>query len=216
MEIRLATDSDIFKFPLMPNTIQVKSGAVAIAFQVIKKGEHKIPRGIQATGYSWSGTLPGKGMADQAFVSDWQRPKDIIKKLKKWMEKGQVLKLRVTGSAIKDTVFIENFTYNYIGYDRVDYTINLTKYRELKISTAPPQPEIVIPKPTEEEETQQAQPPAQPQKPVTKPPVVPPKKTPLSVTIPTSRITKPQQVVQTHTPLGSTQIRFSRPVALVN
>lgn len=201
----LTVDKDRLRIPLTPNNISVKEGTLSLSFQVIKEGEHKIPRGTQVTGYSWQGLLPGKSMSDLGFVFDWQKPTDIIEKLKSWQKAGKIIDFTVTEASIKDKVFIENVTFTHQGAGNVSYQINLAAYRPLTVTTAPPQPKVTIPT-----ETPPANPPTNPTNPGGnhdyKPPKTDPKnkppKTPLSVTIPTSGLIKPKlnPVVVTTTP----------------
>ncbi len=185
----LTVGSDRLRIPLTPNSISVKEGTTSVSFQVIKIGEHKIPRGTSVTGYSWSGTLPGKNMSDLGFVFDWQDPKEIIKKLKKWQCDGTIIDFTATETGIKDNVFIESATFTHKGAGNVDYQINLSAYRPLSVTTAPPQPKVKIPV-----EKPKPQPTTQPKPTGSKktPPKTDPKKedgtTPLSVTIPTTSL----------------------------
>ena len=190
------------RFPLTPNKLNVKRGTTSVSFQIIKKGEHKIPRGIAATGYSWNGTLPGKNKSNLGFIFDWQKPSEIIKLLKKWQEKGTIIEFTATETGVKDKVFIDNATYTYTGAGDVDYQINLSAYRPLTVTTAPPQPKVKIPKEKEKPKpTTTPKPTGKYNPPKTDPKNKPPKK-PLTVTIPKSSIIKPKlnPVVVTTTP----------------
>lgn len=218
--VHMTVGNDRLYFPLTPDKVTEKDTTTSISFQIIKDGEHKIPRGTSVTGYSWSGTLPNIAMASLGFVDRdaWLEPTEIIKILKKWQKAGKIIKLVVTGVGISDDVFIENLTFNHRGPGLVDYQINVSAYRPVTVTTAPPQPKIAIPleksKPpatTQPPKQQSYRPPTQ--KPEDKPP-----KTPLSVAIPTSTLVKPKQnsVVVTTSPtrLGTTGVGLSR-IAMV-
>lgn len=127
------------RFPLLPDRLSVKTGAVTVALTIIKAGEVKIPRGTTLTGYSWNGTLPGESMRDASFVFDWQQPQRIIDLLRFWQDNGDTLRFMVTELSVNADVFIESFAYEYYGVDNVSYTINLTARRDLTISTLPAQ-----------------------------------------------------------------------------
>lgn len=153
MDIYLTADDERLRIPLLPDRLNVKMGTVSVGFQIIKKGEYKIPRGPALTGYSWNGVFPGEGMSEASFVFDWQPPTRIISLLQRWMENNKIIQLMVTETTINDRVFIENFVYDHFGVDNVSYTLTLTKYREVTVTTAPPQPEVVIPEQAVEETT---------------------------------------------------------------
>jgi hypothetical protein len=127
------------RIPILPDRLSIKTGAATIAFNVIKTGEVKIPRGSMLTGYSWTSTLPGETMRRMPFVYDWQTPDKTISLLKEWMNGGDTLRFMATDITINTDVFIESFAYEYYGMGDVSYTITLTVRRELLIETVPAQ-----------------------------------------------------------------------------
>lgn len=153
MDIYMTSGGERLRIPLNPDRLSVKMGTTAISFQILQQGEYKIPRGFSLTGYSWNGVFPGQSMADMSFVHDWQPPIRIIATLKRWMESNAIIQLMVTETEINDSVFIENFVYDHYGIDNVSYTLTLTTYRPLYITTAPTQPEVIIPVQQEEQTT---------------------------------------------------------------
>lgn len=134
------TGNDWFRFPLMPDSISVGTGANVLTFTVINLGEVRIPKGNQLTNYSWSGILPGEHMKDASFVFDWQPPATIIQRLKEWQSQGTTLTLMVTELSINEDVFIQTLNYEYSGVGDCNYSINLSVRRELTISATTPPP----------------------------------------------------------------------------
>jgi uncharacterized protein YgiM (DUF1202 family) len=128
---------DRLRFPILPDRLNVKTGAMVVALNIIKTGEVRIPRGSTLTGYSWNGTFPGEGMYGLPFVFDWQPPARIIELLCKWEAEGQTLRFMVTDLSVNVDVFIEAFTYDYYGIGNVSYTLNLTTRKELTVTTVP-------------------------------------------------------------------------------
>lgn len=141
------------RFPLLPDRLNVKTGAMAVAFNIIDTGEVKIPRGSMSTGYSWNATLPGEAMRHLSFVYDWQSPQRIIELLRFWEDSGDTLRFMVTELSINVDVFIESFVYEYYGVDNVSYTINLAVRRDLLISTTPAQSTVPNASPDAENST---------------------------------------------------------------
>lgn len=142
--LTLKRTNERLRIPLLPDRISIRTGSTAISYQIIKTGEAKIPRGSALTGYSWSGMFPGESMRNLPFVSDWQEPAKYIDLLKEWERNGEILNLMVTETTINADVFIETFTYDRFGVDHANYSISLTQYRELTLSTTPA-PEIPTP-----------------------------------------------------------------------
>lgn len=133
-------DKKRLNFPIIPDEVEVTSGANVVPLNIIKTGEAKIPRGEKATGYSWDGLLPGSSMKGQAFINtepdEWKSASDIIKILEKWKKNGTPLKF-VCGKFINADVFIETFNRRYFGQNHCKYDITLTKYPALTVSVSP-------------------------------------------------------------------------------
>ena len=132
------------RIPLLPDRLNIKTGAMTTALTIIKKGEVKIPRGSTLTGYSWNGVFPSENMETASFVFDWQEPARIVALLVGWEEKGDTLRLMITDLSINADVFIESFTYEYYGVGDCAYTLNLTTKRELTVTTVPAPPAPVV------------------------------------------------------------------------
>lgn len=133
-------DKKRLNFPIVPDEVNVSSGANTIPLNIIKNGEARIPRGEKATGYSWDGLLPGNSMKGASFIntekSNWQSATDLIKIIEKWKKKGTPLKF-ICGKFINADVFIENFNRRYYGLNHCEYSITLTKYPTLTVSVSP-------------------------------------------------------------------------------
>ena len=145
MDIYMTADGQRLRIPLLPDRVNVKTGSIATSFQTVQGDEYKIPRGNALTGYSWNGIFPGEGMAEMSFVHDWQQPTRIISTIKKWKEDKKIIRLMITEVGINDDVQIDNFNYDFFGAGNASYTLTLSQYKKVYISTAPPQPEVVIP-----------------------------------------------------------------------
>lgn len=142
--LTLKRTNERLRIPLLPDRISIRTGSTAISYQIIKIGEAKIPRGSALASYSWNGTFPSESMRNLPFVNDWQQPAKYIDLLKEWEKNGEILNLMVTETTINADVFIETFTYDRFGVDNANYSISLTQYRELTLSTTPA-PEIPTP-----------------------------------------------------------------------
>ena len=127
-------------FPIVPDQLNVSSGANTLSLNVINTGEAKIPRGEKATGYSWDGFLPGESMKNASFINkeanSWQSVEDIVGILEDWKKNGTPLKF-VVGSIVNTDVFIETFNRKHFGQDHCKYSITLTKYPTLIVGVSP-------------------------------------------------------------------------------
>lgn len=141
----MTADGQRLRIPLLPDRVNVKTGAIATSFQTVQGDEYKIPRGNALTGYSWNGIFPGESMAEMSFVHDWQQPTRIISTIKKWKEDKKIIRLMITEVGINDDVQIDNFNYDFFGAGNASYTLTMSQYKPVYVSTAPPQPEVAIP-----------------------------------------------------------------------
>jgi len=125
------------QIPLLPDRLEVTTSAATIAANIINLGEVKIPRGVNLTGYTWDGVLPGPHMQKLKFVANWASPQSILKTLRDWQAKGTTLTLLITDLTINEDVFIESLNYEFEGGGGdIKYQIKLAKRIELTIKTA--------------------------------------------------------------------------------
>lgn len=123
---------------MTPEEVNVKTSSSFRSFNVIEKGEVKIPKGEELTGVSWNGILPGDNAASYKFIdqNSWQEPKEIIKQLTRWRENGDKLKVLITQTPINLDVYIRDFDSKYVGgQGNVKYTINLIAAKTMQVKT---------------------------------------------------------------------------------
>ena len=149
------SSGDRLRIPLLPDRLNIRTGAVATTLNIIKAGEARIPRGTIATGYSWNGVFPSEAMENSPFVYDWQEPSRILSTIREWQERNSPIRLLITDLSINADVFIESFTGEYYGIGDFSYSISLTTLRSLTVTTvaAPPVPVV----PPEEEPPAEAE-----------------------------------------------------------
>lgn len=129
----LKTDSR-FRFPMLPESISLTSGANFHAFQIIGVGDVKLPSGEQLTGVSWSGKLPGGNRKNDPYIKEWTDPKAVQSIFGNWQSQKEKLRLLITETPINIDVYISSFSMNYAGgYGDYDYNISFTQAKELKV-----------------------------------------------------------------------------------
>lgn len=134
------TKGQRLSFPILPDRFSVKTGALTQSFQIINKGEMRIPRGVTLTGYSFSGMFPGEDMRHQveSFGRTWQKPDEIIAILERWIQGAEKLRLLLTETIVNADVYIDTMNYDYFGTGHISYTLNLNLWPTLTVETAPP------------------------------------------------------------------------------
>lgn len=126
------------QFCMTPESVKARTTANFRSFNVIERGEVKIPKGEQLAQVSWQGVLPGAGMLLYPFLTHavWERPDEIIKVLIRWREEGAKLRLLITETPLNLDVYIKSFDYTAEGgLGDYKYDIELIAAKELKILT---------------------------------------------------------------------------------
>lgn len=138
LEPKKKEDGSAFYFASLPESIQGTMEASMQTFQVISRGTIKVPKGSGVKEFKWNGEFFGKSKKNEPIVKikKWKSPKKSVKQLKKWMDKGAILNLVISGTWINMDVTISSFhVEEYGAYGNVKYTITLTQYRYIKIYT---------------------------------------------------------------------------------
>lgn len=130
--------SESVQLCMIPESVKAKTEASFRTFNIIERGEVKLPKGEQLTQISWSGILPGARILLYNFVNHaaWEQPQEIIKVIKRWREDGAKIKLLITQTPINMDVFIKSFDYKASGgQGNYDYDIDFIAAKELKVLT---------------------------------------------------------------------------------
>lgn len=132
----VANKSSDFTLPALPEKIKTKFGTRYQNYEIIGKGTVKIPKGLEADTISWDGTFYGKSKRREVMIREWNAPSECINILRRWMKKGTVLRLLVTGTTINYDVTISEFEPAEVGaYGNIEYSISFVINKELKIYT---------------------------------------------------------------------------------
>ena len=129
---------EIVQFCLTPEKVSVKTDANFRTYNTIERGEIVIPKGEKLDRINWSGILPGAGILMYPGVSKaaWEDPIELIKVLKRWRERGKILRLFITQTPINIDVYLRGFDYEASGgLGDYKYNIELIAYKELKFET---------------------------------------------------------------------------------
>ena len=130
-------DKDIFRFPILPSAVNVQDYAIMTDSNITGLGDVTVFGGKGLRTIEISSFFPNP-KKKYYFVSytDYPKQYDCVSKIKKWMDKGEVLRFIVTGTEINFQVRITDFEYyEQDGTRDVYFTINLKEYRKIKISS---------------------------------------------------------------------------------
>lgn len=121
-----------------PEKISVSCSGKFQSYNVIERGEVKIPRGMNLASVKWSAKLPGDSRCSYRFVNSsyWQEPKEIIRILEKWREDRAKLRLLVTQTSINQDVYLDDFSYDWEGgHGDANYSIAFVSARDMQVKT---------------------------------------------------------------------------------
>ena len=123
-------------FPMNPEEIQVKAATRFQSYDIMNKGEVKLPLGEELTGFSWSGKLPGRARRNDPFVISWTDPKAIQGLWSEWRSKGTLLVLYASDTPINHDVYLEDYNVTYSGGNGdYDYDISFVHAKPITIET---------------------------------------------------------------------------------
>lgn len=123
---------------MTPEKIRVRTEENFRTFDIIERGEVKLPKGEELTQIDWDGILPGARLLMYPFLTHvaWEQPIEIIKVFKRWREEGARIRLLITQTPINIDVYIKKFDYEASGgQGNYKYSIELLAAKELKIMT---------------------------------------------------------------------------------
>lgn len=127
-----------FTFPSLPEKIQGKHEAKYQSFDIISQGTVKVPKGTNASEYTWDGVFFGASKKTEPIVkkSSWKEPNECVKILNDFMKNETVLNLIVTETWINVDVTISSFQPRAVGaYGNVEYSITFVQKKPLQIYT---------------------------------------------------------------------------------
>ncbi len=126
--------------PWLPDEIHFKSNETRFAsYDILDKGEIKIPTGANIHSYSWKGVLPGEGHKDLPLQrGEWQDPKKIQSIWSVWREYGTPLRLLIIGTPVNHDVYLEDYDVTYSGaFGDYEYSISFIEARDIAIRNDP-------------------------------------------------------------------------------
>lgn len=121
-----------------PEKITVNTSGRFASYNIIEKGEVKIPRGMNLTSIKWSAKLPGESRKNYSFVNStyWQEPRNVIKLFEKWHENRNKLRLLITQTSVNMDVYLDDFNYDWSGgHGDADYSIAFISARDMQVKT---------------------------------------------------------------------------------
>ena len=130
--------NEIITLCMCPEEIKARTSTSFRTYNIIERGEVKLPKGEELTNFSWQGLLPSGAILMYNFIKldAWERPQELIRALTRWREQGNKLKLLVTQTAINHEVYLKDFDMEYSGgMGHVKYSVNFVVAKELKILT---------------------------------------------------------------------------------
>lgn len=126
------------RLSMTPEKIEASTAANFRTYNIVERGEVRLPKGEKLTQLKWQGILPGAGMLLYPFLTHdvWEPPLDLIKVFERWRTDGAKLKLLVTQTPFNLDVFIQSFDVEASGgMGDYKYNIGLTAAKDLQILT---------------------------------------------------------------------------------
>ena len=122
-------------FPMLPEKVNVQTGAMFQTYTIPSVGEIRLPNGQNLSSFSWNGILPGKARTGASYVNDWQSPHDIEARWNVFRTQRKKLRLQVTETPVDMHVYLERYNMEYSGgYGDFTYDISFVETKPLKVN----------------------------------------------------------------------------------
>lgn len=140
MDVYIAEKESGFRVALsmLPEKVKQKGSAKFRSYDIINRGEVKMPGGTKLLTFSWSGTLPGASRKGAGFIKahHWKEPKELVRIWEGWRKNGTVLILMVTETPINCEVFLSDLTATPQGGNGdVQYDISFIELKDIEVYT---------------------------------------------------------------------------------
>lgn len=122
----------------VPEKISVRESAQFQSYNIIERGEVKVPKGKRLSAVSWDAVFPGEGRTDESYIKsgNWQDPTEIIQRLQAWKDAGNKLNLLITQTPVNLDVYLQSLEYSFEGgAGDAKYSISFIAAEELLIKT---------------------------------------------------------------------------------
>ena len=130
---------DRLRFPMLPESINVQTGAIFQNYTVLAVGDIRLPTGDELTGFTWDGKLPGKLRENEPYVREWRNPHEIQSLWSVYRNRKKKLRLLVTETPINHDVYIQRYNVTYSGgHGDYDYNISFTQAKDLRVLALTP------------------------------------------------------------------------------
>lgn len=129
---------------LTPDKVSAKQAERFQSYNIIEKGEIKIPRGQNLASVNWSSVFPSESMKEYGFINAefWKSPTEIVSIINEWRKAGNKLKLLITQTGINMDVYIKSFDYEFEGTGgSIKYSIELIAAEDMLVKTVSEQDE---------------------------------------------------------------------------
>ncbi|MGG3801796.1 LysM peptidoglycan-binding domain-containing protein [Metabacillus fastidiosus] len=135
-EMWISTDDgeQRFRFPVLPQSIEVSNSSKNESVDIAKFGEVTILQKPGAEIFSFSSFFPIRYsplVEYNGFLTPW----DCVKMFKKWKEDEKVLRFVITGTMINSVVSLEEFNFNEDGGDvgNINYSLTLKEFKYVNV-----------------------------------------------------------------------------------
>lgn len=134
MEIYLNCGSEQIRFPVLPPSIGINSGASISNESVIKLGEVSVWNGPSLKTVEFESFFPNKEYPFCQYRG-FMKPYEFSSKIQKFMDQGMVCRIIVTNSPINMECYIESFkVWEQDGTGDVYFNIALIEFRKPKLT----------------------------------------------------------------------------------
>lgn len=126
------------RIPMLPEEITGKISNKITTYNILTKGEVRIPSGTGIDTYSWKGRFPGKLRKKEPYITKWKKPKEcdqFLRNLKAQDGKAVKARLLITGTNINLPVYLQDYSpVESGGVGDITYTVTFIRAKEITVA----------------------------------------------------------------------------------
>lgn len=135
--LTLLETGDCFRFPMLPERVELNMGNEFANYQILGVGEIQTPSGVALDRLSWSGLFPGECRKENPFIREFMPPMECYKWLENVKAKAGVskkLRLLITETSVNLDVYLDQFSGEFSGgQGDFNYSISLVQGKDLLV-----------------------------------------------------------------------------------
>lgn len=127
------------RIPVLPSEITCNKAVTFSSYNILDRGEVKIPNGRELEEISWESFFPGESRKGQPWIlGEWKSPKTLTHYFNVWINYGVKLFITISGTNISNkAVYVSSFEWKPSGgFGDIQYSIVFVQAKDIIVTSA--------------------------------------------------------------------------------